>query len=306
MTKKHPLENTIQQRADNVFKNFNVEYFDDDIALVGDIELRKNTDILRTPRNIFYFCHKGNIVIETAEAQYTLSEGETFICPTGTFLQLKHYDPDAKFSVLGLTDRILQSLLNTNMHLWNNIVYVLKERVARPENNEEREHERTIGWHFAEIMHALLQLKTHPFRKQMIYQMLQMGLLGFCGRYKENTDYDNTVDPVADSGTTQAQILFTKFMELLQNEPIKHQPVYYYAEQLCISSKYLSYVCKHVSGKAASEFIQSAVIGEIMHYLENTTLSVKEISCRMGFPNISFFGKYVKTHLGVSPNKYRK
>ncbi len=286
-------------------KNFDIKYLDDDVALISDIEIKKRLSGFRTTRNLFYFCHQGELVIETPDGQYTLHRGETFVCPTGTYLKLKYADPNSKFSALGLTDRIIQSLLNTNMHLWNNIVYVLKERIVRPAVNADIEQERSIMWHYAELINGLLQLKERPFKQQMIYLVLQMGLLGFCAYYKETTGSPQQVEAV-ESGATQSQILFTKFMELLQNEKVKHQPVAYYADKLCISSKYLSYVCKTVSGKSASDFIQNAVVGEIMHYLENTTLSVKEISNLMGFQNISFFGKFVKTHLGVSPNKYRK
>nr|WP_314996334.1 helix-turn-helix domain-containing protein [uncultured Prevotella sp.] len=44
----------------------------------------------------------------------------------------------------------------------------------------------------------------------------------------------------------------------------------------------------------------------ITNYLRTTDLSVKEISHRLGFPNTSFFGKYVKDHLGCSPLEYRR
>ena len=30
------------------------------------------------------------------------------------------------------------------------------------------------------------------------------------------------------------------------------------------------------------------------------------IATEMGFDNLSFFGKYVRKHLGLSPNHYRK
>ena len=35
-------------------------------------------------------------------------------------------------------------------------------------------------------------------------------------------------------------------------------------------------------------------------------MSIKEIATEMNFDNLSFFGKYVKKHLGDSPNNYRK
>ena len=40
--------------------------------------------------------------------------------------------------------------------------------------------------------------------------------------------------------------------------------------------------------------------------LEQFYLSIKEVAAEMGFDNLSFFGKYVRKHLGLSPNNYRK
>ena len=33
---------------------------------------------------------------------------------------------------------------------------------------------------------------------------------------------------------------------------------------------------------------------------------VKEISTELDFPNLSFFGKFVKAHLGMAPTEYRQ
>ena len=35
-------------------------------------------------------------------------------------------------------------------------------------------------------------------------------------------------------------------------------------------------------------------------------MSIKEVSCILGFSNTSFFGKYVREHLHTSPLKYRE
>jgi AraC-like DNA-binding protein len=35
--------------------------------------------------------------------------------------------------------------------------------------------------------------------------------------------------------------------------------------------------------------------------LKQTDLSVKQICDRLGFPNPSFFGKYVREHFGMTP-----
>ena len=78
-----------------------------------------------------------------------------------------------------------------------------------------------------------------------------------------------------------------------------------YAAELCISPKYLSVICKRCSGKTANEWITEHVIEDIRYYLKQTDLSIKQICDRLGFPNSSFFGRYVKDHFGMPPSQFR-
>ena len=80
----------------------------------------------------------------------------------------------------------------------------------------------------------------------------------------------------------------------------------HYASRLCVTPKYLSAVSKSVSGSTASEVINRCIIDDVRRLLHNPDKSVKEISNELGFPNLSFFGKYVKRMLGMSPKAYRK
>ena len=73
-----------------------------------------------------------------------------------------------------------------------------------------------------------------------------------------------------------------------------------------ITPKYLSTICRTISGKSPTDWISEHVVADIVHYLRNTDLSAKEIGEELGFANASFFGKYVRQHLGVSPNEYRR
>lgn len=286
-------------------RNFFVDYKDDDVVLLDNMQASINAPATKTDANIFVTCHLGGIEIEVGGTCYEIHEGETFVCPSGVFIRVLSVAPGTEFGAISLTDRIIQSLLNTNIYLWNRAMYVMKEHVISPKEMGLDEQAVKVGWHITEVVRYLLTNKENTFRKEMIYLMLQMMLLGYCARYKDVATVEGK-NPTIEARTPQGQVLFSRFIEMLNNEPVKHKPVHYYAEKLCVSAKYLSHVCKMISGKAASEFIQNAVVGEIMYYLESTTLTVKEISGIMGFPNISFFGKYVKTHLGMSPNKYRK
>ena len=100
--------------------------------------------------------------------------------------------------------------------------------------------------------------------------------------------------------------VFRNFLSLLSSSYPKSRSVSYYADKLCLTPKYLSTVCKEVSGETASELINRYVVKDIDFLLKQRGRSVKEICNELEFPNLSFFGRYVKKHLGLSPKQYRE
>ena len=100
--------------------------------------------------------------------------------------------------------------------------------------------------------------------------------------------------------------VFRNFLSLLSSSYPKSRSVAYYADKLCLTPKYLSTVCKEVSGETASELINRYVVKDIDFLLKQRGRSVKEICNELEFPNLSFFGRYVKKHLGLSPKQYRE
>lgn len=80
--------------------------------------------------------------------------------------------------------------------------------------------------------------------------------------------------------------LFPRFLVLLQNNKVKHRQVTDYASELYVSPK-------------------EYTLSDIDYHLRSTEYLVKEIANILGFPNPSFFGKYIKEYLGMSPMEYR-
>lgn len=109
-----------------------------------------------------------------------------------------------------------------------------------------------------------------------------------------------------DDMLRQGDRVFRRFMLMLAEDTSASRSVQSYADELCVSPKYLTSVCRKHSGSTASELIAASVISRIKHLLLYSDLSIKEVANEMGFENLSFFGKYVRKHLGLSPNHYRK
>lgn len=110
------------------------------------------------------------------------------------------------------------------------------------------------------------------------------------------------VMPIANDNSEQ---MVQNFIMNVYNEFRLHRDVNYYAEQLCITPGYLTSLVKHKTGKPASQWIIDNVITESKLLLRETNKSIKEIAFGLNFSNQSFFGKYFKLYVGLSPKDFR-
>lgn len=106
-------------------------------------------------------------------------------------------------------------------------------------------------------------------------------------------------------GNTRKGQLFKKFIWEVRTHCAKQRDVSFYAEHLCISTRYLSAICQEIAKCAAKELIDKFLILEIKLTLQTTHLSLKEVAEHYHFPDQSFFGRYFKKHTGISPKEYR-
>ncbi len=100
--------------------------------------------------------------------------------------------------------------------------------------------------------------------------------------------------------------LFLRFLTLVQQNVLAEREVAWYADRLCITPKYLSQVCRTMTGLPASQWIQFYASFELVSLLNDTSKTLSEISDLMNFENISHFSRYVKKMLGKSPSEYRQ
>ncbi len=104
---------------------------------------------------------------------------------------------------------------------------------------------------------------------------------------------------------SRTQEIFMKFSSLVKEHYKETRNVKYYADQLCITPKYLCKIVSECVGSSPSQFIDSLVMNEAKEMLRTTNMSIQNISDALNFPNQSFFGRFFKTHAGVSPGTFR-
>ena len=126
------------------------------------------------------------------------------------------------------------------------------------------------------------------------------------GQWIENVNRMRDINVILLNPRSEHKTLvFRQFMKLVSENYTRHRQVFFYADQLCMSPKYLSKLVKEVSGKSAPEWIDAYVMLEAKHLLKYSDMPVKEIVFKLHFSNQTVFYKYFKAHSGMTPTQYR-
>lgn len=109
-----------------------------------------------------------------------------------------------------------------------------------------------------------------------------------------------------DCNLSNYDILFSRFMQLVQDNCKERKSVAFYADKLCLSPDYLAQAIKNFSHKPISYWINDALVMQAKTYLMDNSLTIQQIVIRMNFSDQSSFGRFFKKNTGKSPAEYRK
>ncbi|MDP4271697.1 MAG: helix-turn-helix domain-containing protein [Bacteroidota bacterium] len=160
------------------------------------------------------------------------------------------------------------------------------------------EDEKKLILQYYEMIHAKKYIENSTTREfvvknlflAMLYEMMAL----FQSRYIPS---DIKKSHKEDTFTTFKMLIFEHFRE--------ERGLNFYAEKLCITPKYLSTLCKSLTGKTAAEWIEDVVILEAKALLKTPEMNIQMVSDRLNFPDQSFFGKYFKRLTGITPGEYK-
>ena len=290
---KQKEEITIQTLADN--EDIQIGYSDNDIVVVDSIQQFTEVNTARVAMNAIVICTNGKVQAQMNSQTMELHKNQIAIVPQNVTVTDVMISPDFNLKAMFLTNRILQSFLREKMNIWNDMMYIHRHYVVTMD-----EDEILFYTHFYDMLTlAIVKGKDNPLHTDVIQSLLRSAILALCGAMKQKLSLA-AVHQVKTSDNH-----FQRFLDLLHSSEVKRHTVETYASELCISPKYLSALCKKNSGKTANEWITERVLEDIRYYLKQSDYSIKEICDRLGFPNPSFFGKYVKDHFGMTPLQFR-
>jgi AraC-like DNA-binding protein len=276
----------------------NLNIIDKDIFILDKIEdligIYRNNEIKNKPFAIIVDL-QGELVLETNIKRHKLKQKQILIyLPYNKTITGHTTSNNFEVKILCLSEKIMMDNFSMGNELWEKS-FTLREEPIIDINEEVYKLFECYG----NLLNQRYSMRGRSFHKEVITSLMKAFL------YELLNEVGQSVETPGKHLLKQGDILFKKFITLLSETNIKPRMVSWYAQQLCVTPKYLSTTCKNVSGKSATVWINQYVMKDISHMLIHSEKSIKEISDYMNFPNLSFFGKYVKSHFGISPKEYR-
>lgn len=267
----------------------------DDVVLIEDIRDLKMESLTKVDMLISLICLNGKGEAEIDNSRHSVSKNDMMIILPGSVLSNTMVSPDFEARIICLSMEIVMRLICSGKRIWHKPLFFAQNPVIRI-----GEEEVSLINKYYDLLYTRMRQPERHYSSDIIESLLRAAIY-------EIFTYMETLDISPDSvSDKRADELFSNFINLLRRCEVRPRNITFYSNHLCVSAKYLSSVCKSVSGKNASEWIKNYVTQDIIRLFKYSTLSIKEIAAYLDFPNISSFGKYVRKYLGESPTTCRR
>lgn len=278
-----------------------VSLLSDTIAVFRYSDLRVGGRVrteLRNPHkfNFFIISHKlsGTARIKVDMVDYDLRSDKNYIIrlSPGQIVSMEEVSADFDGYVLLMSTSFIESLM-VYMGQDVSIKGFMTDSVKPHEDNERHTMEYIIT-----ALRNIIDDDSNPYRRKVLEHLL---MVIFYGSQQARSVMMEDKKP-----RTSAEVLTMKFLQEVKEHFRAERQLGFYAERLCITPRYLSRVVRETTGASAAEWIERYVVLEARALLKSTTMTIQQVSDALNFPSQTFFGKYFKRRLGISPKEYRR
>ncbi|GEJ43586.1 MULTISPECIES: AraC family transcriptional regulator [unclassified Chryseobacterium] len=235
---------------------------------------------------------EGKIQINLEEI--IVKKDDIVIFTPNSIIHPAHKDSYIRARGIVFSDSFVQKNIR-HMHYINEVIFFSERNtpILHPGINERE----TIRFLLDKI--SLADEQENYYSKDIINHYFNALLLELMIIYR----YNDT--RTIDSKTSRKKDLINQFLILLSEHSKKERAVEFYAEKLFVTPSYLTRIVKEASGESTRTIITNSVIIEARDLLLNSNLSITQIAEELNFSDQSFFGKFFKKKMKMSPKMFR-
>jgi len=223
--------------------------------------------------------------------------GMSFVAP-GQILKMQEEEADYSGMSLNIhPDFIRPYTLNENIKKYGFFSYSAAEALYLSEKEKE-----TILAVFVNIQDELDQ-RIDNFSQDVIISQLEL-LLNYSNRFYNRQFI--TRKAVNNDVLSKLENLLEDYFNT--EKPLENglPTVQFVADELQLSSRYLSDLLRSVSGQNTQQFIHDKLIEKAKEYIAKGTFSISEIAYKLGFEHPQSFNKLFKKKTNVSPVAFQE
>ena len=291
MVNKNIIDTTLEQAREWG----NAQYLTEGLVLTDQIA---HASISREPQRLNFIlmalCRKGKATYSIDTREQTVLPGDLFFISERHIIDNFEASDDFDCLCIMLSTQFYHGFVQNVKNVSSLLLFSMNNPVVSLTKQEIQTYEN-----FFMVIREKIADENHHYRKELVPALL-------LAMFYDMSGVIYRIEQSSAKKQSRSDVIFARFIALLQENFRKERRVGWYASQLEITAKYLSEVVKNVSKRTPNEWIDSYVVLEIRVLLKNSPKSIKEITEELKFPNQSFLGKYFKEHVGVSPSEYRK
>ena len=291
MVNKNIIDTTLEQAR----KWGNALYLTDGLVLADQFD---HASVSKEPERMNFIlmalCRKGQVTYNIDTRQQTVRPGDLYFISERHIVDNFTASDDFDCLCIMLSTQFYHGFVQNVKNVSSLLLFSMNNPVVSLTPQEIQTYEN-----YYQTIRKKIGDESHHYRTEVVQALL-------LAMFYDMSGVIYRIEQSTAKKQSRSDVIFARFITLLEENFRKERRVSWYAKQLDITAKYLSEVVKHVSMRTPNEWIDSYVVLEIRVLLKNSPKSIKEITEELNFPNQSFLGKYFKEHVGVSPSEYRK
>lgn len=247
---------------------------------------------------VYWMIDSGSTTLLINSKEYTISSHDFIVLSPLHILQFKKVSPDFSCFVLVVNKRfldIIPSMEKVFKHL-NRSLKLFNYPIFRLQPNEYSTLENALT-----LIQCRIGQVNHLFQIEIIQNAFINFLLEWINIYEHSVQKNQS-----DVDLNRSEQILQSFITLLKNNFKKEHHVSFYAYNLGLTPQYLNLIVKQLTGQTINQFVYEMIYNEASILLNQTKLSIQEISEELNFSDASSFCKFFKKRSGISPLKYRQ
>lgn len=252
----------------------------------------------------FFLCEEGDVRLTIDGVEYTMHEHSLIVYFSYSELHIIEHSSNLKGTLIGADLEMLQPLLYQVTNF--NAIFIIKQHPLQELCCTQYENLTKYIDLYVNASQKIIQKPIEGSKPNFTLSVLaekQAELLAY-SLILEVIECYAYLDIEASHHSRRDEVL-QKFVSMLYRKYRTEHEVAYYANKLCLTSRYFSAIIKEKSGKSPSQWIATALLVDAKNLLTDTNMSIKEVSELLNFPNQSYFGKWFKNLTGVGPLDFR-